>query len=390
MDSIGRRQIFRQGDYAGFYSDNLNVNWKITSMCNYKCSYCFGQEPINKHTFSTWEQLQCAADKIIALNRSGYRFTFTGGEPTIHPHLHKLICYLSLHLNEKIEHFNIITNGSRNISYYLRLLDTIGEFKSTFIVSLHTEYISVSTIVQLIKNLSHRASLSFSLMANPEKKEHTQELFDILIALRSKYNFRITIKELRQPPHDTIDSRYTAADFQWIDSANAIIKNRDSFFAPPSSASAKNSGHGLFWDMAIDGERRIFSGAVSSQIRSNLYEFNDMYCIMGSRVLRIGPDGMCRGAVCSVSRRSINLFEQHANLQDTFPFAVVCSYKNCGCVSNHVIPKFKDAVEANVFCHIFADKVKRSLQLGTKLFPDFSCPGENGLHRASDNIHTTA
>ncbi len=85
----------------------LTVNWHIFPFCNYRCRYCY-------QTFSNnqeWINDPNISKQIIKVIKDGgiYKLTFSGGEPTLHPYITKLIKYAkSIGLTT-----SIVTNGSK-------------------------------------------------------------------------------------------------------------------------------------------------------------------------------------------------------------------------------------------------------------------------------------
>ena len=112
----------------GFYtledSRALNVNeksplWRcellVTGDCNFKCPYCRGP----RHEGNLY-----IYDAIKTINwwlEDGLKnIRFSGGEPTLYPHLEFLVKYCK---QQKVEHIAISTNGSAELDYYKKLID---------------------------------------------------------------------------------------------------------------------------------------------------------------------------------------------------------------------------------------------------------------------------
>ena len=65
-------RIRKQGTLQTLTQFPLKVNWSLTDMCNYSCSYCFGQLPIDRNRFSSLDQLRKAVSHIADANRDYY------------------------------------------------------------------------------------------------------------------------------------------------------------------------------------------------------------------------------------------------------------------------------------------------------------------------------
>ena len=118
----------------GFYTledyrvKNVNENspmWRceiiITEYCNFNCPYCRG---LNKGIYGSrkikqlsFEEIKKVID-IWCLNKPLKNIRFSGGEPTLHPEIKKIVSYAK---SKGIEKIAISTNGSNKLSLYKEL-----------------------------------------------------------------------------------------------------------------------------------------------------------------------------------------------------------------------------------------------------------------------------
>ena len=89
-----KQPIIRQGSPEYFEGLPLTVSWKLTSYCNFRCSYCFDAGKGYEKAFCTLEQAETAIKHIASTNRPNYQVSLLGGEPTTHPHLAEIITLL--------------------------------------------------------------------------------------------------------------------------------------------------------------------------------------------------------------------------------------------------------------------------------------------------------
>ncbi len=341
-------KIYGQGTFQTLYEMPLEVNWALTDMCNYRCSYCFGQKPIDPDRFSTWEQIERAVEAIAALNRPHYTVTLTGGEPTIHPYFFETLQLFHEKLEERLDFVTIISNGSRNKKLYEHIAEISGSLDLVMNISIHTDHARLPHIEELVRLLSDRTQLRFSLMYNPARREYAQEIFERLVELRRDYPFWLHAVTLREPPSfDRADSRYTAEDFRWIEEANS----RFTAAARESARKKKWKNHyDYYYKVAEDGEiRTLTQYNIDANLINGLHCFTGMECVFGLSVLNIKYDGRCYGAVCQAEQPSANVFAGNPLLEESWIHAVKCPYQNCGCSTNHKIPKFADEDEARHF-----------------------------------------
>lgn len=351
-------KIYRQGAFETFYDMPLRINWILTEMCNYRCSYCFFK---NKKTetnkFSTLTQIKKAIKHISSLNRPSYDITLSGGEPTIHPCFFDIIHLVSETLKERLNKILIITNGSNNNGLYNRIADISSDVNIKMQVSLHSEFVKMEHIIEMVETLSNKVFLRFALMYNPEKQKIVEEEFKILMDLRKKYPFTVDVVMLRPTAEDErgkipYDIRYQDVHFLWQRNAHEdfllLSKN-----APPISYEDEYR-YNIFYDVADEGGRKIVCG-----YENRLNNFKKMFCLSGSHLLRIEADGRTRGMVCWGGGQKYNIFQENPYLHEDFIQVVECPANSCGCRSNMHIPKFFSKDEAEAFANICRDKQKR-------------------------------
>lgn len=358
-------KILRTGGRECFADLPLEVNWALTMRCNYRCSYCFdygkGKNP-PQLPFSTLEQVKTAVDNIASLNRPWYDITLCGGEPTIHPYIFDIISMLHETLGERLNHILIITNGSRNESFYRRLADIAKKMDIRMNISIHTDHVEMSHILRLIENLSNDAIMNFALMFNPDKREMVHKIYDTLYEYRKKYRFLLNIVTLSDGDH--VDSRHTQEDFTWRNEAlrkfHALEKDVSSKFPP-----RKKMKHARQLIRDIDENNEVKTIPIvnrGADYSKGLFDFKGMYCVAQASVLRINADGSCTGMVCVDDRKVYNIYAENCfkAVRDKLIYPVKCSQHSCFCSSNDKIPKFASAEDAKKYVE-FAQK--RQLEL---------------------------
>ena len=102
----------------------VNITWQVSDFCNFKCSYCnpgnwAGLNP-KKNTPEDFQKIIDNFDKIITAYEDrgyhGYKFFFSGGEPTVWPHLLPLIKWLKIRADDP--HIAINTNLSTSTAWW--------------------------------------------------------------------------------------------------------------------------------------------------------------------------------------------------------------------------------------------------------------------------------
>jgi organic radical activating enzyme len=102
----------------------INITWQVSDFCNYKCIYCnpgnwAGKNP-KKNSPEDLEKIKENFDVLIreyeARNYHGFKFFFSGGEPTVWPHLIPLIEWLKTRCDDP--HIAINTNLSTSAKWW--------------------------------------------------------------------------------------------------------------------------------------------------------------------------------------------------------------------------------------------------------------------------------
>lgn len=355
-------KIFRTGAYETLYDLPIRIDWGLTRRCNYRCSYCFNygkdKKPPLIEPFSTLAQLKTAVDNIASLNRPWYEVTLSGGEPTIHPHIFDLIVMFHETLQERLSKILIISNGSRNTAFYKNIASIAKSMQIEMQISIHTEYVDMTHILELIGNLSRDVNIYFALMFNPDKREEVRLIYEILFEYRKRFPFTMNVVPLRDDYK--LDPRYTQEDMIWQREATmkfkALVSSVEQKIPLP-----KQPGHSfrIFHDIEEDGERKIVETTNRTlNFANGLLNFKGMYCVAHSALLNIQADGLCRGMVCPVAPFVCNIFQENAfkDICDKIIYAVQCPMEICGCPANDCLPKFSSREEALRFIQIATDK----------------------------------
>lgn len=345
--------VMRQGSIYALYGGQLHVDWYLTHMCNYRCSYCFSHDrTIDRKKFCDWDDLKRAVDHLDSINRPAYKFTLSGGEPTIHPEFFRLIEYLAERLGERLNYILIISNGSRQGKLYEKLAQLAEGINLNMLVSLHTEYANAEHIEELIRKLADKMSITFNLMFNPERRGFTRQLHQMLCEMRREHAFCMNIALLRMPPaFDVLDKRYEEEDFAWRQEAlerfKEATKASEKKFSQrcrfPESIYIEYERDGIRKYEALPYEER------DSRLQQGFYNFKNMSCIHGSSVVTIGDNGMVKGAQCPQADFKYNIYKENPFHKSDFTKSVICRQQNCGCSANDSIPKFRDKAEAANF-----------------------------------------
>ncbi|WP_157143922.1 radical SAM protein [Brachyspira pilosicoli] len=338
--------------------DCLFIDWCILYECNYKCSYCFGQDTLSNAQFTPLDKLKYAVDNIFKIHKSRYAFTLTGGEVTYYPYLLDLVNYI-LGYNKNTSIY-IITNGSRSIEYFEDLFSKYVNSKITLTISIHLEYAKYEHIQNIIK-LANRYNkrIRLSLMLHPYMYKEVKEFYYNLIDLRKSYVFDINLAELRGGnSFDMVDNRYTEEYLSWcdIESFNCNnIENKSDDILPI------NWGPKPYYKI-INNEKNIRIDHYKA-MRENKKKFTGFYCCGGINAISILSNGDYKAGNCGDFPIIGNIFNTGIDYEKLFNFTVCTKYE-CGCRANDCIPKFRNLEDAIDYTN--KTKIRYILNIFTK------------------------
>lgn len=99
----------------------VSITWQVSDFCNFKCKYCnpgnwAGKNKRDDGYEEIVSNLKIIIDNYKSRGYKGFKFYFSGGEPTVWPHLIPLIKWLKEEIDDP--HIGINTNLSRATKWW--------------------------------------------------------------------------------------------------------------------------------------------------------------------------------------------------------------------------------------------------------------------------------
>jgi MoaA/NifB/PqqE/SkfB family radical SAM enzyme/GT2 family glycosyltransferase len=328
--STKESMIVRAGNPRLLKKDQIDINWKITSRCNYACSYCTVKKD-NVHLIPL-EKLKTAADNLCSLKNSHIKIILTGGEPTILPSYKDFLEYL-LTMDSKRVSVTTITNLSLPLSFYQRLASSkfIIKEKAGFVSSFHMEYARADKFIANAKYLSDSGfEVYLWLIAHPDRMKEIRNLYEEFRNYSSD-RLKIDVKLVRENFGPLPDKRYSKADLGWL----SRHYNEDS---------DKNIAVDVLDTKSRSVERNFY--VPNEVIARGLNRFKGMICHAGTKMISIDPHGNIAPAVCFRSKKQEgpNIYDPNG-LPDDFAKPVKCPFDACGCLADLPLPKYLPGYE---------------------------------------------
>lgn len=361
--SAPESRILRQGSYEASYDLPIHVQWAITNMCNYHCSYCNYQgrrKKFDSGNFHPLDALVNAVDNLASLNRPAYEIVLLGGEPTTHPSLLDLTRSIDERLNRRLARLTIVTNGSRPAGYFNQLSDLASRVYTQIMISIHMEHARVKDIYSLVETIDPAIELNLLLMLHPLKLEYAGEIISCLCNLRKNHGFNLTLQTIYGPPdYTTPDQRYPGAFNEWQNAQQEKIW--DSVRSSPIIMTGRHEQcFHTFWEIAQNGKVILYpDGDRALYYQNGWLNFKGMHCIGGVHTAYIDEHGNLSPSSCSEFTVKINIFEKGMLNNTNFMETVPCSLGACVCSDNDVAMKFASKEEARNFIRLAKARQER-------------------------------
>lgn len=210
-----------------FVEDVILVTWSMTTVCNYKCSYCPSNLHDGAYKFpSDTQNIINFLNDIQNKNREKKIFmTILGGEPMLWP---KFDTFLQK-LNENI-YVEVLTNGSRNLSWWSNNINLINRLYN-LVLTFHPEHADKDEFLKVCKYLSEKSDIliQVNIMALPGEKFN--DCIEVYEKLRETNNLSVRVKAIRKDFGDQYLKEYSKDELETIKTSHKYnIKDRKELF----------------------------------------------------------------------------------------------------------------------------------------------------------------
>lgn len=170
----------RVGQRSLLYRDLFCVSWLLGRFCNYKCSYCWPYARSDKKDHRSTELVLRTLSEIKrqarARNFNSFHFSFSGGEPTMHPgYLEILNTYAQDTENTNYQSVHMTTNLSPGIAWFKKYITaTSALHRVSITASYHKEFTQKEAFAEKLKFLQeNEVQVTVNMVMVPER-------FDVL------------------------------------------------------------------------------------------------------------------------------------------------------------------------------------------------------------------
>lgn len=267
-------------------SDLINISWKVTQFCNYKCDYCIQRKSWIDKPDVNQKQIEIIAQKIhdlIMRSKKNIRLSFIGGEATLFD-LSKIIPILD---NEYIKQYYLTTNLSRPVDYYLKLENLITETynkRYSFVASLHETQCNVDDF------FNKMLQLRYGYVSIVVTKDNYAEIIEIT----EKYKDKVKIVLVPEKNNNTKQKEVKILPSQVLEymKEHNNVKNKITMIVTFKGNDIKfyNSFVGLYNDLD-----------------DKILDLRGYKCT--PRGFRITPDGIIKRGICNYEDTKIEFID---------------------------------------------------------------------------------
>jgi MoaA/NifB/PqqE/SkfB family radical SAM enzyme len=200
---INLKNIKKSGDEN--YS-TVSFAWLMNTVCQYRCSYCFFNEHLNKKEKNKNKiAYKNVLKRLKMKNMKKFKIDLLGGEPTLHQNFFNILDDLCL--NEKCVNIDLVTNLAKNINFFKNL--NKPEYKKlTVSASYHPQYDKNNKFLRKCIEMVNLKNIKFivnvNLSCNNLYWDQTIKLIDELIEnkLDIGLNYLHSVENLYENKYD--------------------------------------------------------------------------------------------------------------------------------------------------------------------------------------------
>lgn len=299
----------------------LVVDWILSNVCNYKCSYCTPDSNGGDQYWPDIENCEIAIKRITEQSTHDHRiYTILGGEPTVWKNFTKLAQIIKQTDPNSI--VNILTNASRTLNWWNRTKQYLDKVS----ISFHHEQADVDHIIEVVNLIKDDCQTNIQMLMDIN---HFDKCVAIFEKLRENTTVPIQIKKLQTEFGKHNWMPYT-------DSQLKIMKELHSqTFSRPTSKKNKTSlGINCFYE---NGE--VLRQGNHELIQAGLNKFYNWKCNIGRDLLVIKPNGNVIPANACNNNIILGNIKKDPTGINLLTESVVCKYKECTCGSDIEITK---------------------------------------------------
>lgn len=287
------------------------VNWCMTSVCNYTCSYCPPPLHDKRLHFPAIETV-LSFFRQIREQRPGYRVAIelTGGEVTLWPQF--IDCAAELKKEGAL--LGILSNGSRPLSWWEKATPCLDKV----VLSFHSESASFDRFLEVVSYLRTRVSLHVNVIMHPRRFRQCLTAARILSEL-DEFSIALQPVLVDLNSQDGSMVNYTVEQLETIQAPFRLLRE-------PKMTREVERFRGPVYLEGADGSRSVRTP--QEILASGANRWRGWACSMGLQQIAVEPDGSIFGGYCRQGPQLGNVHERRVNLPSA---PLLCRSDTCNC-----------------------------------------------------------
>jgi len=310
------------------HSPYISITWQVSDFCNFKCSYCnpgnWAGKNIKKNSEEDLDKIKQNLNIIFLSYETrgykGFKFFFSGGEPTIWPHLLPLIKWLKQRLDDP--QIGINTNLSTSTAWWKENYHLFHDV----VASYHIDFANTPRYLDNLLFLQDKVNYLCSRMMMQENR------FDEVILFGEKVKKMLQNYNLEWVPLFD-DININVGPWKYSEPRMYEFFKSNSF----ESQTAINKPIGSKWKMA---SKEIYSSGNEKTLNGNriVAERNNFFlgwkCYVDESLF-INNTGYITAASCGQGPSLGNIY----NIVNLIAEPIICKKHQCTCGTDILITK---------------------------------------------------
>jgi len=301
----------------------LVVDWILSNVCNFKCSYCTPDSNGGDLYWPDIYQCETIVKRITEQSNHDYRiYTILGGEPTVWKYFTRLSEIIKN--TDPNSMVNILTNGSRTINWWNRTKQYLDKVS----ISYHHEQADVNHTIQVVNNIKNSCQTNIQMLMDVNNWNKCVSIYE---KLRDNTVVPIQVKKLQVEFGKSDWMQYTTAQIKWMKQAH-----KSTAYRPSTKKNITSLGINCYYD----------NGTVTQETNHDLIQagrnkFKGWACNIGRDLLVIKANGdIVPANACNQQIVMGNIKKDPKNFL-LLKKPVICEYAECTCGSDIEISKEK-------------------------------------------------
>jgi len=306
----------------------MYIDWQLSDVCNFKCTYCNLQSMGGVEGWPTYEQSTRLIDNILEHSDHEVRtYNLLGGEPTLWRHFGDLCTYIKEHDPNSI--VQILTNGSRTLRWW----EKYAPYMDKVIISHHAHTSDAQHVVDVVKICQPYNAASIQVLVDQGNFDKCAADFDYMMENLPGVN--VSAKKGETNLGSGTWMPYTEEQIVWLEETLSRTSANNKLTPHNRRPPERRAWERVFY--ASDGEYE-WRTSNKNLIIYDQNHFKGWHCNIGRDMLSVKPNGNLAPSSACFKDEVLGNYRTGADIN--WPErAYVCVYDGCYCGADLEIAK---------------------------------------------------